>query len=449
VQPRAWRSIVLGLALLLALAAALQPAAGAAQPRLQLLGQFSFPSGQVFQDTVVGGLSDLVYDPARQLYYAVSDDRSEQQPARFYSLQIELGPVGIADVRVVGVTTLDSDAGRPGVQPYARGELDAEGIALLGSDELIISSERDQQGRPWVRRFGLDGTLRGELPVPERFLPVSEPGPDGRPRAISGVRSNLGFEGLGLTADGRTLYLANEEALAQDGPIATLEAGTLVRILRYDRGAEWQPGAEVAYAVEKISRAPDPADAFADNGVSALLPVGHLWPDLDLLVLERSFATGVGNDVVLYGARLGGAQRTESLAALPRPFDGPLASKVRLARMSDLGIVPDNLEALALGPRLPNGRPSLIVMSDDNFSEFQPPQVNQFLLFELQGTLLETQPPPGGPAVGPTPPPAPVQVPAALPRTGTLGVGPPLAGLALAGLGLALRYFGRRRPTRR
>jgi hypothetical protein len=152
-----------------------------------------------------------------------------------------------------------------------------------------------------------------------------------------------------------------------------------------------------------------------------------------------------------------GTQRTEALAALPQPFDGPLAGKVRLARMSDLGVVPDNLEALALGPRLPNGRPSLIVMSDDNFSEFQPPQINQFLLFELQGTVLESQPPSAGATVSPSPSPAParpaapVQVPAALPRTGTLAVGLPLVlgGLMLTGLGLMLRRLGRRARSSR
>jgi LPXTG-motif cell wall-anchored protein len=441
-RQRVARAIVLGLVLLLALGAVHQPRPARAEPRLQLLGQFSFPSGRTFQDTTVGGLSGLTYDAARQVYYAVSDDRGERQPARFYTLEIDLGPAGIGDVRVVGVTTLDSDAAMPGVQPYARNEIDAEEIALLGPDEILVSSERDLQARPWLRRFGLDGTLRGELPLPERYQPVSEPGPDGRPSPIHGVRGNLGFEGLGLTADGRALYLANEAALVQDGPVATVEAGSLVRLLRYERGAEWQPGVEAAYAVERIPRPPNPPEAFADNGLSALLPIDHLWPDLDLLTMERSYATGLGNDVSLYGVRLLGARPTEGLAALPRPFEGPLAGKVRLARLSDLGVMPDNLEALALGPRLPNGRPSLIVMSDDNFSDAGSVQLNQFLLFELQGTILETRPP----APGPTPPPAPVQVPAALPRTGTREVGLPLAGLALAGLGLALRRLGRRRP---
>ena len=39
---------------------------------------------------------------------------------------------------------------------------------------------------------------------------------------------------------------------------------------------------------------------------------------------------------------------------------------------------------MALGPRLPNGNLSLIVMSDDNFSAAgSSPQINQFIALEL------------------------------------------------------------------
>ena len=51
---------------------------------------------------------------------------------------------------------------------------------------------------------------------------------------------------------------------------------------------------------------------------------------------------------------------------------------------------------MTYGPALPNGKPSLIIVSDDNFSTAGAVQVNQFLLFELNGTLAE-QPPAAGP----------------------------------------------------
>jgi hypothetical protein len=151
----------------------------------------------------------------------------------------------------------------------------------------------------------------------------------------------------------------------------------------------WQPGAEVAYRPEKIFAAPEPSGALAVNGVSAILAVGHLWPEFDLLVMERAFSSGVGNDVWLFGVRLAGADSTAEMPALPSPFTGVPASKTPLLRMSDIGVTADNLEGMTYGPVLPNGKPSLIIVSDDNFSSTQ---VNQFLFFELNDTLAE-QPP--------------------------------------------------------
>ena len=42
---------------------------------------------------------------------------------------------------------------------------------------------------------------------------------------------------------------------------------------------------------------------------------------------------------------------------------------------SDRGIAPDNLEGMALGPQLPDGRRVLLVVSDNNFSPNQTMQV--------------------------------------------------------------------------
>jgi hypothetical protein len=369
----------------LALAAVFWPwSVGAQQGPLRLLGQFSFESKRTFQDTTVGGLSGLAYDARRGVYYAVCDDRGEMQAPRFYTLQIDLDGSGVKDVRVVGVTTLDSDAATPGIQPYERNASDLEDIQLLSDDTLLISSERDLDGKPWVRGFALDGSLLGELPIPSRYITVNETGPDGRPRVVKGVRSNLGFEGMALTPSQETLFLANEEALAQDGPIATTAAGTNVRILRMELYKnEGRAAAEYVYTAEKVFTTPVPADQFGDNGVSAMLWIRDHLPQYDLLVMERSFATGVGNDVNIYGVVLENATDVRDVEALPSPFTGRVAKKTLLANMSALGISADNLEALAIGPTLPNGKHSLIVMSDDNFSAFDPPQINQFILFEL------------------------------------------------------------------
>ena len=201
-----------------------------------------------------------------------------------------------------------------------------------------------------------------------------------------------------LSPDGADLVLANEQALAQDGPLATTDAGTSVRLLHYElRGGPGaaRPGSEVVYQTERIFARPEPLTGAADNGVTALLWIRHLLPRFDLLVMERSFVTGVGNDVGLFGVSLGGAQEVAGLATLPSPFTGRPATKTLLLNLRQAGLVPDNMEAMALGPRLPNGRASLLVMSDDNLS---PTQRNQFLLFELDAAVAGGLPRTGGAA---------------------------------------------------
>ena len=57
-----------------------------------------------------------------------------------------------------------------------------------------------------------------------------------------------------------------------------------------------------------------------------------------------------------------------------------LASKKLILNMDDLGIFIDNIEGLTFGPKLTNGNPSIIFVSDNNFSDKQKTQV---LVFEL------------------------------------------------------------------
>ena len=57
-----------------------------------------------------------------------------------------------------------------------------------------------------------------------------------------------------------------------------------------------------------------------------------------------------------------------------------VASKKLILNMDDLGIFIDNIEGLTFGPKLANGNPSIIFVSDNNFSDKQKTQV---LVFEL------------------------------------------------------------------
>jgi hypothetical protein len=144
------------------------------------------------------------------------------------------------------------------------------------------------------------------------------------------------------------------------------------------------PGRQTVYRTDPIFATPIPPDQFADNGVSALMFVRHLLPQYDFLAMERSFVTGVGNDVNIYGVRTAGATDVSAMAILPVPFAGTTVSKTLLVNMAALGIAADNLEGIAQGPRLADGRIALLVISDDNFSDTQ---TNQFLLFSVDAPV--------------------------------------------------------------
>ncbi|MCR4403770.1 MAG: esterase-like activity of phytase family protein [Candidatus Acetothermia bacterium] len=346
-------------------------------PTLRFIGAYSIPTDEwSFGTMPVGELSGLAYDRAKDIYYAISDDRGDTgTPGRLYTLRITLDQRGIHAVQACCVTFLDSDGSTSGLQPYPAKGLDPEEVVLTPQGTLVISSERDLDGRPWIREFALDGSLLGEIPIPERFMPSQG----------KGVRNNLAFEGLALTPDGKTLFTINEQALAQDGPLATVEHGTTVRLSRYDlSGPHPSVVAEYPYVTEPIFAPPQ--GTYADNGVTAILYVKEILPRYELLVLERAFSEEIGNDIKLFAVRLAGAEDVKGLPSLPFPFTGRAVEKTLLLRisalksLSDLPVRPDNIEALALGPRLKNGHYTLILASDNNFNQ---DQTNLFLAFEL------------------------------------------------------------------
>jgi hypothetical protein len=58
-----------------------------------------------------------------------------------------------------------------------------------------------------------------------------------------------------------------------------------------------------------------------------------------------------------------------------------VAKRLILNVEADLGIEPDNLEGMAFGPALPDGRLPLVLVSDNNFS---PGQATQFIVLAVE-----------------------------------------------------------------
>ncbi|MEM7530938.1 MAG: esterase-like activity of phytase family protein [Chloroflexota bacterium] len=341
---------------------------------VDLLGMASFDTDYTFADTPVGGLSALTYDAANDVYYTLSDDRSQRAAARFYQLTIDIGDGMFSDGDVVftGVITLLDEEG----EAYGRNSVDPEGIALSTNNTVFVSSEGDADARtpipPFVHEYALDGRFLRALPLPDKYLPNRE--------NTVGVRYNRAFENLTRSPNGQTLTVAVENALAQDGPVPSVEQQSTVRVLHYDL-ATGEPAHEVVYVVDTVPAALGELDSSPTKGLVELAAVNE---DGVMLALERTFIDGQGNTVVLHETHTTGAADVLAVDALGETIDTPMAATqlvdVGSMMQDSLGVVVDNVEGMALGPVLDDGRQVLILVSDNNFNDSQ---VTQFIALGL------------------------------------------------------------------
>lgn len=384
--------------------------------KLELIDDYTLPP-MSFEDVPVGGLSGLDYDTAKGVFYAVSDDRSGFAPARFYTLKPKLGvdkKTGQTQIKTIEIKSVMS-LKTPKGQTYARNTIDTEGIVLSPRGTVFVSSEGVAKDgiAPFVNEFDLGtGAFVGALPIPEHYLP--QKGPDGE---REGIQDNLGFEGLTMGVDGTSdlfrLFVTTESSLAQDLPPKNPEQDAIppvrIRLMHYSlmAGRSDLTG-EYVYELDK------PPLGTLDQGVSEILSVdnaGHF------LSIERSFGlTGFSGKIFQF--TLAGASDTSKFDRLPSPDSQPPVVPIRktlLLDLNDLNIAIDNVEGMALGPVLPDGSKSLLIVSDDNFSK---DQVTQFLLFRL---VNEDEPPTpkvdtAAPQKSPSPNPSPSSNPSPSPK---------------------------------
>jgi 3-phytase/alkaline phosphatase D len=359
-------------AILIALAALLVAAAPAAArgPRIDFLGQAIVPTGTTFGGTTVGGLSSITYDARHDVFYALSDDASVLQPTRFYTVGLDVrdGRLTDGDVSFKSVTTLLAPDGHP----YPVSSLDPEGLALTRDRTLIFTSEGIQTAGvdPFVRRYSLTGQFLGDLPVPRPFQVMRD--------GSSGVRQNLGFESAGTSPDGRYVFTGTENALFQDGPAATIANGSPSRLMRYDL-RDGRLDRQWVYNDGPVAEPPVPPTAFSVNGLVEILPLS----DQFLITMERSFcvgAPGTGNKIKLYAVALPGATNVNGAFSIGDLRHVRPVRKTLVLDLDTLGIPLDNVEGLTFGPRLRDGRQSVVLVSDNNFAATQ---FTQFLAFAV------------------------------------------------------------------
>lgn len=297
--------------------------------------------GKLLHGELIQGLSALALSGPSTGYVLGDDD-----PGRIYPLK--LGSSGRLNPTVDRVRYLYRKDGTP----YDR-NFDGEGLVLENGGKTVLVSN---EATPAIRRFDLrSGRELGEIALPKAFQ---------RPPVGEAQRSR-NVESLTATADGRTLFVGMEAALANDDDIHGSQG---LRIQRYrgTAGGTYHPDHQYAYE--------------ADEGLY-LTELVALDP-YHLLAMERGGMAGQGNSIRVYWVDLTdaddvthgkpvGEHREDAYARRKLLFDlaecpgggaaaGPYGSN---------GIV-ENTEGMALAPTPPGAhdpkRRTLYLVSDDN-----------------------------------------------------------------------------------
>lgn len=281
--------------------------------------------------------------------------------------------------------------------------LDAEGIVRLSDGSWLIS---DEYG-PSVYRFSPGGEFIGALPVAASVRPLRNGVTDyssnnpavGQPAPVPanptfGRQNNQGFEGLSVSPDGRTLFVALQSAARQDGGTGgTAATRDHTRLFTYDIGNLDQ----ITLTGEYVVRLP----RFQQEGATRVAAQSEVLAlsSTQLLILPRDsngFAVGLEQSLLRrvdvidiadatnilgqpYESQIapGGVLNPAITPALYRPFLN-INDNAELARFGLVnGTVPglsnlsEKWEGLVLLPALDPERPDdwfLFVANDNDFA---------------------------------------------------------------------------------
>lgn len=335
--------------------------------KARLLGEKIVPYKLAFRGTTVGGLSGIDRNPCTGEYVMISDDRSNLQPARFYTARIGLDGAGVHSVDFTGTHPFLQPDGSP-YPPASVGDgkaVDPEEVRVdPRSCRYWWAQEGDRPAsssqpviQPSIQFANRLGAYRGQLPLPANYeVTLDDRGP----------RRNKAVEAFTFGDRDRVVTSAVEGPLFQDGPDPTLEHGALVRVTQQSR--DGRVLGQFAYPVERIFAESDPSSPWPpDTGVPSILA----FPDdpSRYLVLERSWVAGSGYKIRLYDATTRGATEVQDIDSLAGRQVLPMRKKL-VADFHDLSLsTVDNTEGMTWGPALPGGERSLLLVSDDNFAD--------------------------------------------------------------------------------
>lgn len=260
--------------------------------------------------------------------YAVVSDKEER--SGFYVFTIDIDTVKGRVVAVERGALLGSS------QTDGRGR-DEEGVCFFPkANTVFISAEDDQR----ILEYSMDGEPTGrELRVPEEF------GPDK-------IFPNYGFESLAYDSARARFYTATERPLKSDVADDSLK----IRILEFND--------DLALCGRHLYRLEQPAlkrqAKFYAHGISEIA----VLPDGRLVVMEREVSVPRNYLGAECRIRLFVVDPVEEVST----YGGGFLSKTAIADFTthlDAGHMNfANYEGMCLGPKLRNGRQTLILISD-------------------------------------------------------------------------------------
>lgn len=345
---------------------------------LKLIGQYVIPYDLKYNNTTVGGLSGIDYDETNKLYYMVSDDRSDRNPARFYTARIFISQNGVDSLVFRTVKNMLQEDGTvyPNNKQNRFHTPDPEAmrydpvnkqLVWSSEGERILTAQDTVLVNPAINIVSTNGKYKASVPLPSNLhMHVTEKGP----------RKNSVLEGMSFADNYKILFVSVEEPLYEDGPGADVtENEAYTRIYKFDMVSK-KNIAQYAYKLSPVAYPAIPQTAYKINGIPDILSIGNN----KLLIIERSFSTGrLPCTIKLFIADLNGTTDVSNMELRNRNDFTPAAKKL-LLNMDDLGIYTDNIEGVTFGPLLPNGHKTLLFIADNNFNPLEKAQV---LLFEV------------------------------------------------------------------
>lgn len=318
-----------------------------------------------------GGISGLERIGDSDEYLGLPDrgpkDGAVDYQTRFQRLRIKVDPKQdpVVAVELLGTTLLKDESGRPLVGrssafggPGQLQRFDPEGIRAT-ADAVFIS---DEYG-PFMFQFSNDGKLQKRFQL-SPYLSVENLAADKKETDLNevGRPSNGGMEGLAFDSASGTLVGLMQKPLLQDSVRDEKKklVGTLCRVVV--QGVKSDEQRELVYVLEN-----------PDYKLSEILSAG----ENRYLVIERDGESG--NDIEyqrIMEIDLSGATDVKGQVALDKDAVGKKIVPVKKRTLIDLldskyGLkgptMPEKIEGLAWGPKLADGRRTLIVSVDNDF----------------------------------------------------------------------------------